>query len=146
MPLIRRSYAVGSGIELRQAGFTTPILLLGLVLPEEAADVVAYEITQVVCDEALARALSAAAVAQHKTVRVHLKVDTGMGRIGVRPEEIGALAAKVAELPGIEIEGMFSHFAMADCRDKAYTRMQLVVSAGDCCGKRAGHCAALPYC
>ena len=67
------------------------------VLPEEAADVVAYEITQVVCDEALPQALSAAAVAQHKTVRVHLKVDTGMGRIGVRPEEIGALAAKVAD-------------------------------------------------
>ena len=117
---------LSEGIELRQAGFTTPILLLGLVLPEESADVVAYEITQVVCDEALPRALSAAAVAQHKTVRVHLKVDTGMGRIGVRPEEIGALAAKVAALPGIEIEGMFSHFAMADCRDKAYTRMQLV--------------------
>jgi alanine racemase len=50
---------LSEGIELRQAGFTTPILLLGLVLPEEAADVVAYEITQVVCDDALPQALSA---------------------------------------------------------------------------------------
>ena len=116
---------LSEGIELREAGFTTPILLLGLVLPEEAADVVAYDITQVVCDEALPQALSEAAVLQQKTAKVHLKVDTGMGRIGVRPEEIGALAAKIAALPGLEIEGVFSHFAMADSRDKAYTKMQL---------------------
>ena len=116
---------LSEGVELRRAGFTTPILLLGLVLPEEAADVVAYEITQVVCDDALPQALSEAAVQQHRTARVHLKVDTGMGRIGVRPEEIGALSARIATLPGLEIEGMFSHFAMADCRDKSYTEMQL---------------------
>jgi len=116
---------LSEGIELRQAGFTTPILLLGLVMPEDAKEVVDYDITQVVCELDLAKALSAEAVRQHKTVKVHLKVDTGMGRIGVRPEEIGILAAKMAKLPGIEIEGMFSHFAMADCKDKAYTKMQL---------------------
>ena len=81
--------------------------------------------TQVVCQLELARAISAEAVRQHKVAKVHLKVETGMGRIGVRPEEIGALAAAVKELPNMEIEGMFSHFAMADCKDKAYTKMQL---------------------
>lgn len=116
---------LSEGIELREAGFTTPILLLGLVMPENAKDVVDYDITQVVCEMELARALSAEAVRQHKTAKVHLKVDTGMGRIGVRPEEIGKLAAEIAGLPGIAIEGMFSHFAMADCKDKTYTRMQL---------------------
>ena len=65
---------ISEGVELREAGFTQPILLLGLILPEEAADVVAYDITQTVCTRELAAALSAAAVAQGKTAKVHLKV------------------------------------------------------------------------
>ncbi len=116
---------VSEAIELRQAGFTTPILLLGVVRPEDAGAVVDYDVTQVVCQLELAQALSEEAVRRHKVCKVHLKVETGMGRIGVRPEEIGVLAAAVKQLPGIEIEGMFSHFAMADSRDKAYTKMQL---------------------
>ena len=117
---------LSEGIELREAGFTTPILLLGLVMPEDAKDIVDYGITQAVCDRELAHALSREAVRQGRRAKVHLKVDTGMGRIGVRPEEIGALAADIAALPGIEIEGMFSHFSMADCKDKSYTQQQLV--------------------
>ena len=116
---------LSEGIELRQAGFTTPILVLGLVMPEDAKDVVDYELTQVVCELSLAEALSREAVRQQKKARIHLKVDTGMGRIGVRPEEIGDLAASIAKLPNLEIEGMFSHFAMADCKDKSYTQKQL---------------------
>ena len=116
---------LSEGMELRQAGFTTPILVLGLVMPEDAKDVVDYELTQVVCEWSLAEALSREAVRQQKKARIHLKVDTGMGRIGVRPEEIGDLAEKIAKLPNLEIEGMFSHFAMADCQDKGYTQKQL---------------------
>ncbi len=116
---------LSEAVELRQAGFTTPILLLGVVLPEDAKDLVDYDVTQVVCQLPLAEAISREAVRQGKTAKVHLKVETGMGRIGVRPEEIGALAGAVRELPGIEIEGMFSHFAMADVKDKAYTKGQL---------------------
>lgn len=135
VPVARTAVAAGAaylavatlseGIELRQAGFTEPVLLLGLVLPEDARDVVRYGITQTVCDRELAQALSAEAVRQQRTAKIHLKVDTGMGRIGVPHEEIGALAADIAVMPGLEIEGMFSHFAMADCRDKSYTRQQL---------------------
>ena len=117
--------ALSEAIELRQAGFTTPILVLGLIDAKDAAVVVDYELTQVVCDLELAQALSAAATAQGKQVKVHLKVDTGMGRIGVRKEEIGALAAQIAKLPNVMIEGMFSHFATADSRDKSYTKKQL---------------------
>lgn len=117
---------LGEAIELREAGFTTPILLLGLVLPDEARDIVDYDVTQVVCELPLAEAISREAVRQHKVAKVHLKVETGMGRIGIRPEEIGALAAAVKKLPNIEIEGMFSHFAMADSKDKTYTKGQLV--------------------
>ena len=116
---------LSEGIELRQAGFTTPILVLGLVMPEDAKDVVDYDLTQVVCELSLAKALSEEAQRQQKKARIHLKVDTGMGRIGVRPEEIGELATKIAELPGLVIEGMFSHFATADSKDKTYTKQQL---------------------
>ena len=117
--------ALSEGLELRQAGFQTPILVLGLVMPEDAKEVVEYGLTQVVCELSLAKALSQEAVRQGKEVRVHLKVDTGMGRIGVRPEEAGTLAAAIAKLPGVQVEGMFSHFAAADAKDKSYTQTQL---------------------
>lgn len=117
--------ALSEAIELRRAGFTTPILMLGLIDPQDAGVVVDYDITQVVCEMELAKALSQAAQQQGKQVKVHLKVDTGMGRIGVRPEEIGELAARIAKLPQVEIEGMFSHFATADIQDKSYTKAQL---------------------
>jgi alanine racemase len=94
-------------------------------MPEDAKDVVDYDLTQVVCELSLAKALSQEAQRQQKKARIHLKVDTGMGRIGVRPEEIGELAANIVTLPGLVIEGMFSHFATADSKDKTYTKAQL---------------------
>ncbi len=112
-------------LELRAAGFLTPILILGLVPPEAAGEIVANDITQAVCCRELAEALSEAAVKQHKTARMHLKVDTGMGRIGVRPEEAGRFARMLKELPNLETEGVFSHFSQADSRDKSYVKVQL---------------------
>lgn len=116
---------LSEAIELRKAGFTTPILILGIVMPEDARDIVDYDITQVVCEFPLAEAISREAVRQHKKAKVHLKVETGMGRIGIRPEEIGALAERVSHLPNLEIEGLFSHFATADSADKTYAHAQL---------------------
>ena len=113
------------GLELRRAGFTTPILILGLVPPEAAGAIVENYFTQAVCDKEMANALSTAAVEQGRTAKVHIKVDTGMGRIGIRPEEAGVLAGSINKLPGIEIEGVFSHFAEADIKDKSYVRQQL---------------------
>ena len=134
---------LSEGIELRQAGFTTPILVLGLVMPEDAKDVVDYELTQVVCELSLAEALSREAVRQQKKARIHLKVDTGMGRIGVRPEEIGDLAASIAKLPNLEIEGMFSHFAMALQGQELYAKAAGGLQGGRCrsgrTGREAGH-------
>ena len=116
---------LGEAAELRRAGFTVPILLLGLVLQESARDIVDMAVTQVVCELPLAEALSREAVRQGRTVKVHLGVETGMGRIGVRPEEAGALAAAIAKLPNVEIEGVFSHFATADAKDKTFAKEQL---------------------
>ncbi len=60
-----------------------------------------------------------------KTAKVHLKIETGMGRIGIRPEEAADLASYIKGLPGLELEGAFSHFAAADSKDKTYTKQQL---------------------
>lgn len=115
---------VSEGIALRRAGFTTPILLLGPTAPAEAATVAAYDLTAAVFTREAAALLNEAALRQHRRVRVHLAVDTGMGRIGTAPEAAADLAAWLKEQPGLELEGMFSHFALADAADKGYAREQ----------------------
>ena len=111
-------------MDLRRAGFTTPILLLGPITAEEADTVVSYDVTQAVATVKAAETLNAAALRQHKTAKVHLAVDTGMGRIGVYPEAAGEAAAAMAALPAVKLEGLFSHFALADARDKSYAKEQ----------------------
>ena len=115
---------LGEAVELREAGFTTPVLILGGSQLEDAGTIVDYDITQAVFTLEAAEALSRAAVERGKKVKVHLAVDTGMGRIGVRPEAAGEIAAKIAALPNVELEGMFSHFALADAVDKTYAHEQ----------------------
>ena len=133
VPIAKKLQALGAdmlavaclaeAVELREAGITLPILCLGQTPVEYASDLLAYNITQTVGDLETGRALSAAAVAAGKTLTIHVKVDTGMGRLGfVGPavnEEIRALCA----LPGLEAEGIFTHFANAD-GDEAYTKQQ----------------------
>ncbi len=125
------------GLELRRAGFMTPILILGLVPPEAAATVVENGLTQAVCDLDMAQALSTAAEKQGRGAKVHLKVDTGMGRIGVRPEDAGIIAGLIQMMPGIEVEGVFSHFAEADIKDKSFVRQQLEAFRQAICNMRA---------
>ncbi len=118
---------VGEGLELRRAGFNVPILILGLI-PQNAAEVVVEnDLTQAVADFDLAEKISEAAQKLSKTAKVHLKIETGMGRIGVKPEEAAALAKKISELPAVELEGMFSHFADADSDDRTFTNQQIKV-------------------
>lgn len=115
---------LSEAVKLREAGFTTPILILGPTQPQEADVVVRYRITQAVFTVEQAAALAAAALRQHTYAKVHLAVDTGMGRIGVRPGNAGAVAAAIAGLPGVWLEGIFSHFASADSKDKMYAAEQ----------------------
>ena len=116
---------VSEAISLRQAGFSTPILILGTSPVEASADLVAYDITQAVYTIEQAKALSAEATRQGKKAKIHMAVDTGMSRIGVRPEEAGNFAEAFAAMPSIELEGMFSHFALADAKDKSFAYKQL---------------------
>lgn len=111
---------IEEGIELRRHDIRLPILILGYTPPEEAARLVAYNIEQAVYSYEFAVALSKAAVAANVQVKIHLKLDTGMGRIGFdcrssdRLQESAALAAKAAKLPGLIPTGAFTHFSTAD--------------------------------
>lgn len=111
-------------IELRAAGFTQPLLVLGFTPPSLAHSVVYHNLTQTIYTVEQALALSTAAVAQGKTAVVHVKIDTGMGRLGVAPADAGMFCRTIRVMPKLRIEGAYTHFAMADSTDKAYANKQ----------------------
>ena len=121
--------------ELRRGGIQSPILILGHTPPSMVSQLLEYHITQTVSAQAKAEEYSAAAVKCGGTLKVHIKVDTGMSRLGflVRGEHfetgVAAIAASCA-LPGLEAEGIFTHFSSSDMDDPesvAYTREQFAV-------------------
>jgi len=112
------------GVELRQAGLTAPILIMGYTLPAEARHIVHWHLTPTVNTWEQATALSSAAGESCKTVPIHVKVDTGMGRFGLLPGEVVDFVRAISRLPGLRLEGLYTHFAIADAADKTYTRRQ----------------------
>lgn len=112
-------------LELRKAGFMVPILVMGYTPEYQAEIVVQHNITQTIYRLETAQALSLAATNLGKKAKVHIKLDTGMGRLGVAPDSEGAeLVAAIRRLPNLELEGLFTHFAAADEEDHAYTWRQ----------------------
>ena len=119
---------VSEAAPLRKAGISAPILVFGYVPPWQMREAVRLNLTVTLYTLESARALSRAALALGKTVKVHVKIDTGMGRLGVRAEQIDeilTLLQEIVALPGIELEGIYTHFAMADAQDLTHTRIQL---------------------
>ena len=122
---------IPEGVELRRNGITLPILCLGQANPGLASLMADYNITQAVGDSENAKALSDYAASAGKTIRIHIKVDTGMSRTGFywpsdsETKEITAHEIlDVCGMPGLYAEGMFTHFAAAD-GDSDFTRIQL---------------------
>jgi alanine racemase len=111
--------------ELRAAGIHAPILVMGTEFPEQAEAVLELRLTPVLATMSFARALSAVAGTLKTNVPVHVKIDTGMGRIGIPPEEAPDFIAALGRLPGIDVQGLMTHFADADLRDKEYASKQL---------------------
>lgn len=117
--------SVAEALELRQNGIETPLLLLGHTHPGLFEQVVAHDIRPAIFSYEDAKALSDEAAKQGKTAKVHLVVDTGMSRIGFQVSEESAETCKrIAALPNLEMEGLFSHFATADEEDLTKTRKQ----------------------
>ena len=117
---------IEEAIELRENSISAPILILGYVSPSQYGDLVEYNITQTIDSYAQALALEKEAARRNRKAKVHLAVDTGMTRIGFQVTENDAdEAAKIAGLPHLELEGMFTHFSCADQEDKTYCAMQM---------------------
>jgi len=119
---------VNEGMELRKGGITIPILLMSQPLPQEIPGIIETSLTPFVSDSWFIYALNEQAALSKITLPVHLKIDTGMGRIGCRAEETAALAEQIAECKSLELKGTATHLAVsdsADLKDIAYTRTQL---------------------
>ena len=132
------------GIELRNAGIAAPILVLGGIEEGAAEAVVQYGLTQVVFDESRVRALARAGQKLGQTAAVHLKLDTGMNRIGVRTEEEAqTLTRLIDSLSGIELTGCFTHMATADEDDPTGTLKQIARFEALCGTVKAVHAGRL---
>ncbi len=111
--------------QLRLSGFMQPILVLGSVHTSLASDMVRYNISATITDELLARTMSKAAIQQNKQAKFHIKIDTGMSRLGFSANDEGIKKIKeICSLPFVCLEGLFTHLACADERDRAFTDAQ----------------------
>ena len=116
---------LSEGMELRAAGINAPIMLLSQTLPEDLPDIASHEFIIFVSDDEY---IEEAAKTAGKKLTVHLKVDTGMGRLGCRPEDAASLARKIASGAGLSLGGMATHLSVADSPEPghiAYTKEQL---------------------
>jgi alanine racemase len=122
--------SVQEGIELRESGIVAPILLLSLPILEELPAVVKHRLTSLVPDAEFAKALALAAKEQGEIADVHLKIDTGMGRIGCNIDEAAQLAASITSCKSLRYTGTASHLSVADSTqsdDIAYTKKQIAL-------------------
>lgn len=113
--------------ELRRAGIAAPILVLGYTPADQGELAARLGLSLTVYDLENARGLAMAALRSHRTLRLHLKVDTGMGRLGVMPEVAVSVAQQLTALPGCEFEGIYTHLARADDPDPTPTERQLTL-------------------
>lgn len=119
---------VDEALTLIRAGRKKPVLILGISFADQYEDIVCNNIRPAVCGYETAKELSAIASQQNKTCHIHIKIDTGMSRIGFQvTEENADMIARIAALPNICIEGIFTHFAQADELDKTTAMKQLAL-------------------
>jgi len=112
-------------VPLRAAGITSRILVLGPIAPDQADLVVALDLDQTVSDPSLAEAVDRVARARGRVISLHLKVDTGMHRVGIRPQQVQSVAERIAALRSVRLVGLMTHLAAAEAEDPAFAREQL---------------------
>ncbi len=115
---------VAEALHLREAGVTAPIHVFTEPPPRSAATMLTYDLTPAVYSEEFAQSLSAAALAEGRRIGVHVKVDTGMHRVGIMASDLSDAIRALRALDGIAIEGAWSHFAVADVPGHSFTRRQ----------------------
>ncbi|NMA82956.1 MAG: alanine racemase [Epulopiscium sp.] len=114
------------GIQLRKAGIQVPILVFGYISPSQASKVIDYQLTPTVFTYEMARAFSEAGAKQKQDVPIHIKIDTGMGRVGFLAEEKSVKEVqKIKSLPNLFLEGIYTHFSTADAEERTFTEKQI---------------------
>ncbi|MDD7795663.1 alanine racemase [Clostridium sp. 'White wine YQ'] len=117
---------ITEALELRRSGVKAPILILGYTPLTFGDKMAQYDIEQTVYDLNYVKGLSDIAIKEKRNIKIHIALDTGMGRIGILPNEEGLeIVRKISKLPNIILEGIFTHFSTADETDKSYTKYQL---------------------
>ncbi|MCK5740450.1 alanine racemase [bacterium] len=116
---------IEEAIELRQGGITAPILVLGGESDLQLQDALDYNLEITVYTMTIAEQLSEMARKMGRSVRVHIKVDTGMSRVGVHWSKAAAFISQIKKLPNLDIVGLFTHFATSDEKDKTFANLQL---------------------
>lgn len=117
--------AVNEGVELRTAGVNAPILVMGYVPPWQASALLDYGLTAAIYNIEVAQIFSQIAEGAGGTISVHVKVDTGMHRLGLYPDAVPAFLQALSRLPGLQVEGIYTHFSSADEGDQSFTQRQL---------------------
>lgn len=118
---------IEEAVELRRAGVEAPVLVFGYTDPAQFSTLVENKLTPTVFDFSTAFEFSRQAAERNIIMPLHLKVDTGMGRIGMLPDEVVEIISRIMRLPGLKIEGIYTHFAAADEEDQSYTKEQLLL-------------------
>ena len=118
---------IQEGIELRENGITSPILILGGIYPNEIEDLIKYNLSTSLSSSVIASAISKKAEQANKSVGVHIKIDTGMGRLGIQPEDFLSLLNNVITCKNLKIDGLFTHFSSADEEDPETTHHQISI-------------------
>lgn len=113
------------GIALREAGIRAPTLVMGALFANQFSDMIAHRLTPVVYDRETAAGFAACAGSKSEPYPVHVKVDTGMGRLGLSPEEVLSLLQSPSFRGPLRVEGLMTHLADADSQDSSYTRTQI---------------------
>ncbi|MBU4413978.1 MAG: alanine racemase, partial [Proteobacteria bacterium] len=124
----------------RKAGINAPVLILSYAPPEQSKELIEFDLTQTVYSYETAKSLSEAASAYGKKIKVHIKVDTGMGRLGLLPNQLrlskydkkikdssASEVESISRLPMLELEGIYTHFATADKSDRSYASKQFEI-------------------
>jgi len=116
--------SIDEAITLRESGIKTPILILGMILEKDIGPLIKYNLTQTVCSGNLAVSLNKVAKKYNKPVNIHIKIDTGMGRLGILHKEAAGFMEKIKGLKFIRVEGAFTHLSMADA-NREFTLFQV---------------------
>lgn len=124
---------LNEAVELREAGIKAPILIFGYIHPSQAVIIKELDLVTTVYGLNMAKALSREARLLNKPIKIHLKVDTGMGRVGMviksEKKQVQKKIQEIVKLPGIDLKGIYTHFAAADSKDRTYTDLQIELFA-----------------